>query len=1359
MTAGDFLIVGIGASAGGIKAIKQFFERVPPETGIAFVVILHLSPEHESHLAEVLQLSAALPVMQVQDRVRVEPDRVYVIPPNQSLSMLDGHLSLSEMTRIEERRAPVDVFFRTLADSHHSRAVSVILSGTGANGSMGMKRVKELGGVCFVQDPEEAEYGDMPRNAIATALVDDVLPVAAIPARIIAYKESLRSVQIPEEPIERGASDGQALRDIFTQLRTRTGHDFSNYKHVTVFRRIARRMGVQDIPDLSGYAEFLRQHPSETQALLKDLLISVTNFFRDHEAFDALEQKVIPRLFERKTDEDQVRVWVAGCATGEEAYSIAMLLREFGANATGNPHVQVFASDIDESAIAVAREGLYTLNDAADVSPERLRRFFIKEGEAYRVRNELREMVLFARHNVIKDPPFSHLDLVCCRNLLIYLNRLAQHRVMETVHFALNPGGFLFVGSSESTEGATDLFGAVDGDAHIFQSRPLSYRPGLPVPDLSIASRVNTVRASSTPEAHARERLSSADLHLRLLEQYAPPSVVITDEHEIVHLSEGAGAYLQFSGGNPSHNLLRSILPDLRLELRTALYQAAQQRTNVDARGLTIRVNERTRVIDLLIRPVLRDGDPARGFFLVVFEETDKPPEDPPLQAAPVRSGDAARQLEEEIVRVKGQLRIAVEQYETQTEELGASNEELQAMNEELRSSGEELETSKEELQSLNEELRTVNQELKIKVEEQAQANDDMQNLINSTEIGTVFLDRASRIKFFTPRARDVFNLIPADRGRPLSDINSMLVDADLAGDVERVLDRLERVEREVQTRDERWQLMRALPYRTSDDRIDGVVLTFVDITARKNAENRLRASEQRLRRATEIESVGVIFFDGTRRITEANDAFLRMTGYSRQELERGTLRWDDVTPLEWTPATLQAFDQLAATGRTSPYENEYLRKDGKRFWALSAATRLDEHEMAGVVVDLTARKRVEERLHRSETGLRLILESVTNYAIFTIDPQGRIESWNNGAARIFGYPEEEILGQPFGILFTPDDRARGADQAELIQACESGQSVDERWHVRKDGSRFFVSAMMNGLRGGQNELIGYVKIARDLTEHKHWEDALRSAQVELESRVEQRTSELADANASLDSELRERRQAEERVRALLGRLMTVQEDERRRIARDLHDHLGQQVAGLSLSMQALETLVHERDDLRKRVQDAQAVIGKLDRDLDFFTWELRPPVLDDLGVPIALEHFVREWSRNFGIRSEFHTRGFEKARLTREIETSLYRIAQEALNNIYKHAQAERVAVLLERRGQEVVLVIEDDGRGFDRSRATTNTETAIGLIGMDERASLVGGTLEIETEVGRGTTVFVRIPLAFGDDERSAAGHPSTH
>jgi two-component system CheB/CheR fusion protein len=1224
-TGDDFLVVGLGASAGGIKAFKEFFTHMPPRSGMAYVVILHLSPEHESHLAEVLQVSTEMPVTQVSEAVRIEPNHVYVIPPNKSLAINDGHLTLSEIKRIEERRSPVDIFFRTLAESKNSHAICVVLSGTGPNGSMGMKRVKEMGGICIVQDPKEAEYSDMPRNSIATGLVDYVLPVAEIPRKIIAYKERVGQARIPLETAERPETDEQALINIFTQLRVRTGHDFSNYKRATVLRRIERRINVNELADLPAYAFFMREHPNEAQALLKDLLISVTNFFRDCEAFAVLERAVIRQLFEGKGAGDQVRVWVPGCATGEEAYTMAMLLAESAEQTFNAPMVMVFATDISEQAISTAREGFYTDADVADISPERLRRFFNKETDGYRVRRELREMILFAHHNLIKDPPFSHLDLVSCRNLLIYLNRAAQERVMQVFHFALNTGGFLFLGTSESVDGSTDLFRAVDKEAHVYQKRATPTRLPMPVAEHLVASRVEDLRRKErTQETRALERLSYADLHQRLVEQYVPPSVVVNEEYDIVHLSERAGRFMRVTGGEPSHNLLKLVRPEIRMELRTALYQAVQNRTSVETRAVPVQLEEGARQVNLLVRPVFNEGDSARGFILVVFEETGEGAESRGSNAAEmvIATEPAARLLEDEMVRLKAHLRATVEQYETQTEELKASNEELQAMNEELASTAEELETSKEELQSVNEELMTVNQELKIKIEELSQASDDFRNLMNSTDIGTIFLDRALRLTLFTPRARDVFNLIPADIGRPLSDITAHLTNADLLADLDRVLASLQPVQREVETRERRWYLMNILPYRTAQDHIEGVIMTFLDITERKQAEGMLQASEERL---------------------------------------------------------------------------------------------------------------------------RLLIESVTDYSIIIQDVDGRIEVWNPGAERMFGYTRAEAVGQSIEMIFTPEDRAQGAHVEEMKRAREAGHAADERWHLRKDGSRFYVSGVLTLLSDGR--LAGYAKIARDLTESKRTEEELRRAQEELEQRVEERTRELAEANEALRVENTERRQIEKARLQLLRQLVRTQEDERRRIAREIHDHLGQQSTALRLNLEALKDMCVEYGELCGPIAQTQMIAARLDADVDFLAWELRPAALDDLGLAAALANFIKEWSKHFDIPADFHTTGMDKERPSPEAETSLYRIAQEALNNAFKHAQASRVDVLLERRDHQVVLIVEDDGVGFDPNDKE-QADKGLGLLGMRERAAIIGGTLEIEASPNRGTTIFARVPVSFPEE-----------
>ncbi len=1094
---GHFFVVGLGASAGGIKSFKEFFSHVPPQSGMAYVVILHMSPSHESKLTEILQLATRIPVTQVLETVKIEPDHIYVIPPNRSLSMRDGNLTLSEMTRIEERRSPVDIFFRSLAESNDSRAACVILSGTGANGSMGLKRIKEFGGIVFAQDPAEAEYDDMPRNAIATGLVDFILPVAQMPEKIIAYKNNVGTVRISNEPLERHETDEAALRDIFTQLRVRTGHDFTNYKRATMLRRIERRINVYELSNLQSYAHLIHEHPEEARSLLRDLLISVTNFFRDSERFQALEKNIIPKLFENKRAGDNVRVWVAGCATGEEAYSIAMLLSEYASGSIDAPNLQVFATDLDEESIAAAREGFYTDTEVAEVSPERLRRFFTKDGEGNRVRRELRDMVLFAAHNIIRDPPFSQLNLVSCRNLLIYLNRPAQEKVMEVLHFALRPEGYLFLGTSESINDAAHLFITTDKDHRIYQSRAVTSHMSFPLPKMPLTTRIDQRHREERDETRAHERLSYLDLHLRLLEQFGPPSVVVNENYDIVHLSERAGQYMQFTGGEPTHNLLRVVRPELRLDLRTALYQAVQKRTNVEARGLYVRLNNHTQTVNLIVRPIMRDDDPGRGFILVIFEEADETVgSEAPLSIEEISQAEpVAHQLEEELLRVKAQLHATIEQYEIQHEELKASNEELQAMNEELRSAAEELETGKEELQSVNEELVTVNQELKVKIEELSQANNDFQNLMASTGIGTIFLDRSLRVKLFTPRACDIYNLIPGDINRPLMDITTRLLYVDLIDDVEQVLDKLHPVEHEVQTRDGGWYLVRLVPYRTKEDRIEGAVITFIDITSRRAAA-----------------------------------------------------------------------------------------------------------------------------------------------------------------------------------------------------------------------------------------------------------DTLRRTRDELEVRVKERTGDLQTVNDALQSEVTERRVAADRARGLLRRIITAQEDERSRIARNLHDHLGQQLTALRLQLEAIKDKDGNRKELNQSIEQAQIIAKQLDIDVDFLSWELRPVSLDRLPLVTALSDFVLEWSKHFNIPAEFHTSDMEIGRFPENIETNLYRIAQEALNNIYKHAQATLVDVIFERRDDHVMLIIEDNGQGFDMNKVAVQggEEKGMGLVGMRERVALIGGTLEVESRSGDGTTIIVRAPLS---------------
>src|SRR5262245_16774475 len=631
----DFWCVGIGASAGGIKAVEQFLERLPSNSNMAFVIILHLSPQHESNLASLFQRRTNMPVIQVVETVKVEPNHVYVIPPANHLFMEDGYIRLREPEAQKGKRVPIDLFFRTLAEAYSVHSIGVVLTGTGTDGTLGLRRIKEEGGIALAQDPQEAEYDGMPRSAINAGLVDFILPIEEIADKIIAVRQASEKIQLPPEGdrAPKGV-EAESLREILTLLRVRTGHDFNSYKRSTVLRRITRRMQVNELEELALYLRYIREHPHEVQDLMHDLLITVTNFFRDSEAFEVLERQVVPLLFAEKREGEQVRTWVTGCATGEEAYSLAILMQEEAQRLDQTPNIQIFATDIDDDSIISAREGLFPETISADVSPERLKRFFNKEGQYYRVKKEIRESVLFAGHNILRDPPFSRLDLVSCRNLLIYLNRDTQERVLELFHFALRPNGFLFLGASESADSLPELFTPVDKKFRIFKRSAVvpstAYVPAMPVtgkwdvklPDVSAA---------------ARKSFSYGELHQLLLEQYAPPSVLITEGYDIVHLSEKAGRYLRFPGGEPSRNLLKAIHPDLRLDLRAALYTVTQDETieNV-TRPLSIRLDGQERQISVTVRRITIP-EVARGYLLIIFDEGD-----PATAPAVVQSGDVA---------------------------------------------------------------------------------------------------------------------------------------------------------------------------------------------------------------------------------------------------------------------------------------------------------------------------------------------------------------------------------------------------------------------------------------------------------------------------------------------------------------------------------------------------------------------------------------------------------------------------------------------------------------------------------------------------------------------------------------------
>ncbi|HZW74993.1 MAG TPA: CheR family methyltransferase [Caldimonas sp.] len=1003
-------MVGLGGSAGSVAALQTFLAAVPEDSGMSYVVVVHLAPDHASLLAEILQRVTHMPVRQVDESARVEADHVYVIAPGKTLASADGHLVCSELSPERGRRVAVDLFFRTLADTHGPHATAIVLSGADADGSVGIRRIKERGGLTIAQDPEEAEHSGMPRSAIATGVVDWILRAGEMPRRIAGYGNLVDRMRLPAEkwPAAGGETEvdsAQAYDLILRYVRVNTGRDFSTYKRATILRRIARRMAVCGVTGMPSYLAFIRTHPGETGALLQDLLISVTNFFRDRESFDALGVH-IGGLFTGKKAGDDVRVWVPACASGEEAYSIAMLLSEHARMLDAPPTLQIFATDLDEQAIATAREAVYPAAISADVSEERLRRFFTREARGYRVRTELREMVVFATHDVLKDSPFSRVDLVSCRNLLIYLNREAQERVLNTIHFALRPHGKLFLGVSETVDVAGQLFHAIDKQHRIYESiAARAQRPPMPASDGVLARALAQRRApSETGRLHAGGAtwslprllgeappagLAPRELHLKLIERFAPASVVVDSEYNLVHVSERAGRFLRHGAGEPSLNLMLAVDPALAVDLRTALVRAEGGEDSVEMAPIPYAEDE-----SIVVR-VSAAEDIAPQHLLVTFESQAD------LDAAKARAAttpddDAQlRRLHQQIDDLKLHLRDSTEQATASAQELKASNEELQAMNEELRSSGEELETSREELQSINEELTTVNQELKGKVEQLTRSNSDLQNLMSGTAIPTVFLDKSLRISLFTPTAVDLFNLIAADVGRPLSDLASRLDYPQLLADAQGVADDWRSIEREVRF-GERWLLARLRPYRGSDERIGGVVLAFVDITEQRRIREALRESESLFRSIVTQAAAGVLHTDLDGRITLANARYGQITGHTPESLV-GTLQFSVVHPDD-RARSIAAFRKMAVDAEPFELEKRYQRSDGTVVWVRAAITAVldGDSKPSGavvVVVDVSDRVRIEHALRESEERLRLVVDSAREYAIVSLDLKRRITS------------------------------------------------------------------------------------------------------------------------------------------------------------------------------------------------------------------------------------------------------------------------------------------------------------------------------------------------------------------------------
>lgn len=943
----SFPVVGIGASAGGLEALQELLKNMPENTGMAFVVITHQHPDHTSLLPSLLGKSTGMNVAEIEDKTQLSPDHVYVAPPGSYVALMNTTLYLMEGPKGEMPPLPIDFFFRSLAEDQEDHAVCIVLSGTGTDGTVGLKAVKGHSGMAMVEDPDAAAYAGMPSSAIATGLADYIVSPAGIPGQLTAYGKAMAfyNARPPETEEEVTTNLDHYLQKIFMLIRSRTGHDFSSYKPTTMRRRIERRMNVHQIDKPEHYVRLLQETPQEADALFKDMLIGVTSFFRDPEAFRTLEENVLPELINKRPEQSQFRVWATGCGSGEEAYTLAILLNECMQKTGKSLELQVFGTDLDKKAIEVARRGEYPAGIAADVPEEYLQRYFNEDDGTYTVRKQIREMLVFAPQNVITDPPFTNLDLLVCRNLLIYLNSDLQKRLLPLFHYALKPDGLLMLGTSESIDGFTNLFEPVEKKDKIFRRREGSGAYMMPTaPPRQKSEQTQDLPVPGYAPASKPAHISS-QIEKLLLDRFVPSTVVINERGDVVYIKGRTGKYLEPPAGQPNFNIYQMAREELEVHLTVAIREALSQNRDIIRERIPVNNDSEQEYVDLSVARIT-EPETLQGLLMVSFRPTPPPradqeasdSSDTDTNSAVDSNAEYMEKLERELKYTKESLQSTVEELETSNEELKSTNEELQSTNEELQSSNEEMETSKEETQSLNEELTTVNAELEAKLEELSRVNNDMQNLLNSTDVATIFLDNELAIKRYTNQVKNIINVIPTDVGRPLADLGTELYDENLLHDAGEVLETLERKEKVVQTTDGTWYLMRVAPYRTTENVIEGAVITFVDISKTKRTEDAEEHARKLLQSIFDAFRQPAIVLDRDLCVERANASFYRDFHTNRKKTE-GQLIYD-VGGGEWDIPELRKLLEDIIPEKTSIEDYEVsgkFPKIGERVFRLNA--------------------------------------------------------------------------------------------------------------------------------------------------------------------------------------------------------------------------------------------------------------------------------------------------------------------------------------------------------------------------------------------------------------------------------------
>ncbi|MGA1868011.1 MAG: CheR family methyltransferase [bacterium] len=1098
-----FPIVGIGTSSGGLGALEVFFSKMPPDSGMAFVIIQHPTPDQKSSMSTILKKYTAMKILEAAEGMKIDVNCVYFNPPGKDMVIKNRIFSLRGPVKKKDVTLSINCFFRSLSEEEGDKSICIILSGNTIDATSGLKAVKDAGGIVIVQEEDEAGNSMMPKRAINTGCADYIVPVEKMPDELINYvahsyiAEDPLTVKTDREDIEDG------LRKIITEIHSKTGHDYSDYKKNTLLRRIERRMAICKINKIEDYVEYLYQSPAEVNILFEDFLLGVTNFFRDKEAFEVLRVKVLPDLLKKRRIGSPVRIWVPGCGTGEEAYSIAMLLKEIMKHYKKKPKIQIFATDLNAKSIQHARLALYPASIAADVSPERLTRFFIRDGNTYRAKKEIREMILFAVQCVIHHPPFSRLDMISCRNLLMYLDPDLQKKLLTLFKFALVDNGLLFLGSSESLGACDSFFSPVDKRWRIFKLK-----------EKNIAETIycHSLPVFYGPYSHLKndgKTLSNKEVVYRLaekmvLDNYSPPSVLINDKFEILYFMGHTHKYLTPPTGEASLNIMKMVRGGLQYRLGAIFRKALKEKKSIVCENMHIEQKSGTRIVDLIVKPLM-DQNVQHGLMLVVFNE--KTSSDPAAlknkKISESRESEAyIKSLEQELHYTKDHLERTIEELETSNEDLMMTNEELQSANEEIRSSNEELETSREELQSTNEELRVVNCELEEKIEELCRANNDMNNLLASTEIGTIFLDEKLCIKRYTPCIAHIFHLRDSDIGRPLDEITSTIKYDYLKQDAQEVLKTLTHKEMELESAEGIRYSMRILPYRTQENFIKGIVITFVDITALKHAEKALIAEKNRAQKYLDVAGAILVVIDADQKVSLINQKGAEVLGFDEKEII-GKNWFDNFIPERFRDEVKVVFNKLM-TAEIEPveyYENPVLTKDGRE--RMIAWHNIILKDSSGNIMctlssgeDITERKQAEDDKNRAYCELNQIFSA--SVPLCVIDKNFTMLKINDSFSSFFRMERDKVIGRKCHDIW----QGPLCDAAECpMKQILGGKDIYEYDVDKELGDGTMISCIVTArpFKSVDGEIIGVVENFTDITERKNLEHTLKCSLKEKE--------------------------------------------------------------------------------------------------------------------------------------------------------------------------------------------------------------------------------------------------------------------